>query len=126
MDLHDFLAIGDWRLKGMQGVEILVSVCFVLQDLYHQCVNLNDFINEQLWSVTDPQQISALLSANEELTAALTRYRKSTEHEELVAATRAFERMKMEEERGVDGDDNEPIIAEEERLALKMKPVGLR
>lgn len=46
-----------------------------------------------------------------------------------MAATRAFERMKMEEERGVDDEDDEPVskgIAEEERLALKMKPVGLR
>ncbi|RUP48770.1 hypothetical protein BC936DRAFT_144007 [Jimgerdemannia flammicorona] len=104
----------------------------VQQELYRDCVNLHDFINEQLWSVSDPQQIAALLSANEEVTSALTQYRKSTEHEELVAVAREFERLKLQKDAGgavlrpARGHEDEELGSddlEEDRLANKMKPL---
>ncbi|RUS32393.1 hypothetical protein BC938DRAFT_475517 [Jimgerdemannia flammicorona] len=104
----------------------------VVQELYRKGVNIHDFIYEQSSTVSDLLQIGTLLSAPEEVTSALTQYRKLTEREKLVAVGREFERLKLHKDacgavlRPAQGQEDEELESndlEEVILANKKKPL---
>jgi flagellin-specific chaperone FliS len=48
--------------------------CICIKDAHRECSQLYEFINEQLWSVNDSEEISQLTEANEALMRASDAY----------------------------------------------------
>ncbi|KAI9254858.1 hypothetical protein BY458DRAFT_520530 [Sporodiniella umbellata] len=51
------------------------------RDTYRECLQLKEYLSEQLWSVTDQESISAIQDAMDELTHVLLEYESSSDND---------------------------------------------
>lgn len=84
--LHMMVMVDPQQLKSNEIVKVSIVVYdvsrvshrlrehYIIQDAYEECLQLKEYLSEQLWSEFDNDGISSVQSALEELTQALNKY----------------------------------------------------